>query len=62
MYLIFEEEVQLINIPGKCVKCDNHLEFERHENLAGAAYCPCCDFVLELTKEEFDQISVLIEE
>ncbi len=62
MYLIFEEEVQLLNIPGTCVKCDNNLKFERHENLAGAAYCPNCDFVLELTKEEFDQVSVLIEE
>ncbi|WP_312107165.1 hypothetical protein [Lachnoclostridium sp.] len=52
----------MLNIPGTCVKCDNNLKFERHENLAGAAYCPNCDFVLELTKEEFDQVSVLIEE
>lgn len=52
----------MLNIPGTCVKCDNPIKFERHENLTGAAYCPKCDFVLELTKEEFDQISVLMDE
>ncbi|ABX40451.1 hypothetical protein [Lachnoclostridium phytofermentans] len=52
----------MLNIPGTCVKCGNHIELERHDNLAGAAYCPSCDFVLELTKEEFDQVSLLIEE
>lgn len=52
----------MLNIPGTCVKCDNHIKIEQNENLTGAVYCPKCDYVLELTKEEFDQISVLVEE
>ena len=48
-------------IPGSCVKCENELKLEKYDDMSGAMYCGHCDFVLPLTKEEVEKISILVE-
>lgn len=50
-----------IYIPGACPKCEHELSTEKNHDHSGAAYCSRCDFILNLTKEEFAQIEDLYE-
>ena len=45
-------------LPNKCVKCENDIQIEKKEDGAMDAYCIHCDFLLQYTKEEVNQIEI----